>query len=138
MDSRWVGVPGVVVLACALLSGCGSGSEQISASNAASLHSQVDAIRAAFRDGKNSAAQAAVADLRSTIQRLAGTGELDPADGVVLLTQVDRLAARVDAQPTPTPVPTVTPAPPAPPDNGGPAHGPKKPKPKDKGKGPHK
>jgi hypothetical protein len=130
-------------LVAVALAGCGSGDEAISASTAATLHQQVETLRAAVKDGRDAAAAAAVADLRSTIQRLSGSGELDPADGVVLLTQVDRIAARLDARPTPTPAPPPTPVVTTPADGPGPHKAPAKPKgdePKHrpKGKGPKK
>lgn len=105
MDSRWVGVSGVAALVCALMSGCGGGSAQVGAADAASLHREVDAIRAAARAGNNDGAQTRVSRLRATIQDLVAHGRLDSSDGRVLLTQVDRLATRIDAQPTPTPTP---------------------------------
>lgn len=106
MDSRWVGVSGVAALVCALMSGCGGGSAQISAADAASLHREVDAIRGAARAGNSDLAQTRISRLRATIQDLVAHGGLDSRDGMVLLTQVDLLATRIDVQPTPTPAPT--------------------------------
>ncbi len=106
MDVRSVAVPACAALVLGLLSGCGSGADTIDTSASADLHRQVDAVREAVADGRNPAALSAVDDLRATIRRLAASGELDPADGLVLLTQVDRIATRVEARATPTPVPT--------------------------------
>ncbi len=130
---------GAVALAAVLLAGCGSGAETLTADDAAALHGQVDTIRTAIADGRTGAARKAVADLRTAIRRLADTGELDPADGLVLLTQVDRIEQEIARTATPTPVPTPTPAPapdPEPQDNTQPE--PKKDGPKDKPKGPGK
>jgi len=106
MDSRWAGVSGVAVLVGALMSGCGGGSGPVSAADAASLHREVDAIREAARAGNNDVAQSRVSDLRATVGDLVADGRLDSHDGMVLLTQVDRLGTRIDARPTPTPSPT--------------------------------
>lgn len=102
-----------------LLTGCGSGEEAISGSAADTLHRQVDAVRAAVTEGRTPAAESAVANLRSTISRLTSAGELNPADGVVLLTQVDRIAASLEKSPAPTPKPTPKPTPAPVVDSGG-------------------
>lgn len=109
MDVRWVGVPAVAVLGAVLLAGCGSGAAALSAPTAAELHTQVAAVRASVQSGNRAAAAKGIATLRSTIQRLSASGDLAPSDGAVLLTQVDGIAAGMDAQPTPTPTPTPKP-----------------------------
>jgi hypothetical protein len=111
MDVRGVAIPLGAALLAGVLAGCGSGDDTISSSTADDLHRQVDAVRAAVADGRDPAALAAVTDLKATIRRLAGSGDLNPADGLVLLTQVDRIATRIENRATPTPAPTPTPTP---------------------------
>lgn len=109
MDARTAaGSVSAAVLVSALLAGCGSDDDLISSANADALHAQVTAIRTAVADGREPAALAAVAELRSTIRRLLSSGELDPADTAVLLTQVDRIESRLEDRTTPTPTPTPT------------------------------
>ena len=133
MDIRRVGVPGAAALCAALLSGCGSGGNALDAATAANLHSQVAAIHAAAEAGNDAGAAKRLAELRSTIQQLTSAHQLNAADGMTMLTQVDRLAGRVAAAPTPSPSPSVavrrtvpTPTPPT---------GDAKPKPKGPAKG---
>jgi hypothetical protein len=115
MDLRGVAIPlsGAVLagLLSGLLAGCGSGGATIRSSTAADLHRQVDAVRKAVAGGSDSAAVSAVADLRMTIRQLANSGKLNPDDGSVLLTQVDRIATDIDHRATPTPTRTPAPAP---------------------------
>ena len=94
-----------------LLAGCGSDTEAITSANADTLRAQVDKVRSAVADGRKSAALSAASDLRSTIQRLAASGELNADDALVLLGQVDRIAEGIETRPTPTPKPTPIPTP---------------------------
>ena len=112
MDVRTVaGRLGGAALLSGALVGCGSGDETVTSATADTLHRQVDTVRTAVAAGREPAALAAVADLRSTIRRLASAGELDPADSLVLLTQLDRIENRIGALPTPRPTPRPTPVP---------------------------
>ena len=109
MDVRGVALPLSAALLFGLLGGCGSGNDTIGSATADDLHRQVEAVRQAAADGRTPAALSAAADLRSTIRRLADAGELNPDDSKVLLTQIDRIASRVEARATPTPTPTPEP-----------------------------
>lgn len=111
MDVRRVALPLTAALLSGLLAGCGSGDELITSSTADTLHSQVQAVRKAVAEDRDGAAESAVANLRANIRRFADAGELDPADALVLLTQVDRIAAALESRATPTPSPTPTPEP---------------------------
>lgn len=111
MDVRSVAVPVAAALVSALLAGCGSGDETIASSTADTLHSQVQAVREAVAEGRNGAAESAAANLREDIRELANAGEIDADDALVLLTQVDRIAAELETRATPTPKPTPKPTP---------------------------
>ena len=111
MDVRRVALPLTAALLSGLLAGCGSGDELITSPTADTLHSQVQAVRKAVAEGRHGAAESAVANLRANIRRFADAGELDPADALVLLTQVDRIAAALQSRATPTPTPTPEPTP---------------------------
>lgn len=114
MDVRRVTVPVAAVLLSGLLggllAGCGSDDDElITSTTADSLHAQVQAVREAVAEGRTGRAESAVANLRENIRRLATAGEIDSADALVLLTQVDRLAAGLEPPATPTPTPTPKP-----------------------------
>lgn len=143
MDVRSLALPAAAALVSALLAGCGSDDELITSTTADSLHAQVRAVREAVADGQTGRAESAVTNLRNDLRRLADAGELDPADALVLLTQVDRIAAGLEPAATPTPTPTPTPRPASSGSSGStggngeesPGNGKPKGKPSDNGKG---
>jgi hypothetical protein len=108
MDVRRL-VGGFVALG--FLGGCGSGADAMRSADADALHRQVAAVRTALARDRPASAASAAGDLRARIQGLARSGELDPADALVLLTQVEAIATGIEARGTSTPSATPSPTP---------------------------
>lgn len=107
----------IVVLAAGVLAGCGGGANTLSTSARDALHSDIDAVRTAVERDRDPAALAAVRDLRANLRKLADRGDLNSADAKVLLTQIDRIAAKLAARASAKPTTTPRPAPAATPES---------------------
>ena len=109
---RWLPV---VVIAAAALAGCGS-EPRLSASAAEALHSNVDAVRNAVRDGDRDRALRALERLSARVER----AELSEAHAAALergiaqsrqAVEQELAAPEPELEPEPTPEPTAEPVP---------------------------
>jgi hypothetical protein len=97
--------------ALALLAGCGSSTNAISAPNASRLHGDVQRIRSAAAAGNVQLAHAAVRALRGDIGRLAAQGQLAASDAQLLMTEAGQANGRISVEVKPPSSPPATPQP---------------------------
>jgi uncharacterized protein YceK len=103
----------VALMVAAGLAGCGSDA-RLSAGAAAELHGQVDAARAAARDGDRAGALRALNRLDAGVRRAEADDELSGDDADALRRGVAQAKAQVRREvpaPAPTPATSETPAP---------------------------
>lgn len=92
--------------------GCGGAAKTLSAQVSDELHADIEAVRAAVERDRDTSARAAVDDFRATVRDLAGRGDLDAADALVLLAQADRIAKGLEVRSSAKPSAEAVPSPP--------------------------